>query len=820
MKKLMFAVAVSFCAAVPVFAENSFIREVSLEVDAVETIDVAACSETVIERIKGERGTIVKTGGGTLRILMMHNSKVRFDVQGGKVFFDRQMPRVCADAFLHVDASRPDTLELEEQNGTNFVVRWNDVRGNGMFATNCLAGPAWRTNPENRRAYISDVTQNGLPVVDFGPVLYEGHAEGYGATMIWSKTCTNAYEVYEVIADTPDTEECGRYTSYISSSLDRAGNYRGEQGSDKAGHIFHDNRNAYGWALGSVYHNGRLTNPNSAGMSGKWKVNDEGMSLLGFATCVESPKDVDGKYTNYAARVNSFARDYNYTFGGQRIAEYLVFTNRLDSTDREILLGYLNCKWRGVSSVYIESSYIVSSLTVAPEASVEFAQGVSVEVANISEGADLTVEKGSLELNSLINPEAYFHVDADALNTLSLDEQNGTNFVNRWDDVLSNGVYATASTKTFGDWLKDPENRRPFISEEKLNNRNVIDFGPLQVHSHTNEFGEGLGYGASMQWSSRMTSAAPARDLFAVVRDTDDVKTLYGTGNVNVTEFGQAYICDPTSRFGFRGKLLSNTWPVIAHDQGYNAEIKNSSIYADGVLKHWEASVGAGFHVMQFILPGSQDRKIRPSHFAYSYTKTSDRHILGGTKIAEYIVFDHPLDPVVRTNIYTALRTKWFNDARTVRKFGNLTVGAGASLSIPWNDVVVTNCLTVGGNLTVASVSAAAIRLASTAADVSGNLTLEDGAAITVDMLADGTFASLSATQLEFLGGGKVVFSALAGLKPRVGKMKILSGGFTAPLENLTVDASAIPKFSVCLKEKEDGLYAVISPKGTVLLVR
>ena len=814
----MFAVAASLCAAVPVFAENSFIREVSLEVDAVETIDVAAGSETVIERIKGERGTIVKTGGGTLRILMMHNSKVRFDVQGGKVFFDRQMPRVCADAFLHVDASRPDTLELEEQNGTNFVVRWNDVRGNGMFATNCLAGPAWRTNPENRRAYISDVTQNGLPVVDFGPVLYEGHAEGYGATMIWSKTCTNAYEVYEVITDTPDTEECGRYTSYISSSLDRAGNYRGEQGSDKAGHIFHDNKNAYGWALGSVYHNGRLTNPNSAGMSGKWKVNDEGMSLLGFTTCVESPKDVDGKYTNYAARVNSFARDYNYTFGGQRIAEYLVFTNRLDSTDREILLGYLNCKWRGVSSVYIESSYIVSSLTVAPEASVEFAQGVSVEVANISEGADLTVEKGSLELNSLINPEAYFHVDADALNTLSLDEQNGTNFVNRWDDVLSNGVYATASTKTFGDWLKDPENRRPFISEEKLNGRSLVDFGPLQVASHTNETGYGVGYGASLTWSARMPSGV--RESFSVVRDTDDVKTLSGTGNVKVTEFGQAYLCDPTSRFGFRGKLKSGSWPTITFDNQYNNEIKNGSVYSDGERKGWESVVGAGFHLMQFILPGSVDRKIRPSHFAYSYTKTNDRNVLGGTKIAEYIVFDHPLEGTVRTNIYSALRTKWFNDARAVQKFGNLTVGTGASVSVPWNDISVTNCLTVGGNLTVNSVKAAALRLAAPNVSVSGNLTLEDGAAITVDMLADGTFASLSATQLEFLGGGKVVFSALAGLKPRVGEMKILSGGFTAPLENLTVDASAISKFSVCLKEKEDGLYAVISPKGTVLLVR
>ena len=825
-----FAVAASLCVALPSFADDSFIRELSLIADTNAVIEVASGTETVIERLSGARGTITKTGGGKLRILKMDNSKVRFDVQEGKLFFDRQMPRVCADAFLHVDASRADTLELEEQNGTNFVVRWNDVRGNGMFATNCLAGPSWRTNPENRRAFISDVTQNGLQVVDFGPIMFKaytnefGEALGYGATMIWSKTCTNAYEVCEVISDTPEIatipndypqfkDKDGVWaTSFLSSSLDRAGNYRERIGSKSWPNVFYDSSVNYGWSHGLVYHNGTLKAANSNGTSGKFSIG-AGFSLLGFTT---REYNAEKNYSDYAARLNSFARDYNYTFGGQRLAEYLIFTNRLDDADRTALQEYLNSKWRGSFTV----SYVVSSLSVSPGADVEFAAGVSVKIANVSEGADLTVEIGSFELNALLNPEAYFHVDADALSTLSLEEQNGTNFVNRWDDVLSNGVHATASTTKFGNWLPDPENRRPFVSEEKLNNRNVIDFGPIQVASHTNELGYGAGYGASMKWSKRLPSAS--RELFTVVCDTDDVKTLYGSGNVKVAEFGQAYICDPDKQYGSRGKLMSNNWPYIVHDHGYNNEIKNGSIYADGVLKHWESIVGAGFHVMQFILPGSSDRMIRPSQFASSYVKYGGEYkrVLGGTKIAEYIVFDHPLDPVVRTNIYTALRTKWFNDARTVRKFGNLTVGAGASLSIPWNDVVVTNCLTVGGNLTVASVSAAAIRLASTAADVSGNLTLEDSAAITVDMLADGTFASLSATQLEFLGGGKVVFSALAGLKPRVGEMKILSGGFTAPLENLTVDASAIPKFSVCLKEKEDGLYAVVSPKGTVLLVR
>ena len=189
--------------AVSCFAEETVIDELSLITDTNAVVDVAAGDVTIIDKLSGNRGTVTKTGEGTLRIALLRNAKARFDVQAGKVLFGRQMPSVCADAFFHVDSSRADTLVLDEENGTNFVVRWNDVRGNGLFATNCLAGPAWRTNPEKRRTFISSVTQNGLPVVDFGPMMFQaytnelGEALGYGATMIWSEACTNVYEVYE-----------------------------------------------------------------------------------------------------------------------------------------------------------------------------------------------------------------------------------------------------------------------------------------------------------------------------------------------------------------------------------------------------------------------------------------------------------------------------------------------------------------------------------------------------------------------------------------------------------------------------------------------
>ena len=819
--------AVMACGVLP--ASETVIHELNLPVGTNAVIMVGMGDVLHIDKITGKRGTITKTGEGTLCVKRLLNRNVSLDVKEGRLFFDRQMPRVCADAFFHVDASRADTLELEERNGTNFVSRWSDVRGNGLFATNCLSGPSWRYNPESRRAFISDVRQNGLPVVDFGPIMFKaytnavGEALGYGATMIWSKTCTNVHEVYEVISDTPEVatipndypqfkDKDGIWaTSFLSSSLDRAGNYRERLGSNPYPNVFYDNSNNNGWLFGGVYHNGALKSPNAYGKSGKFSAG-AGFQLLGFTT---REQNAEKGHADYAARLNSFARDYNTTFGGQRLAEYLVFTNRLDSADRTSLQNYLNSKWRGGAS----PPYIVSSLTVAPGAEVVFAPGVSVKAANITAGSDLTVENGSFELNALNNPDAYFHVDADAAATLALESENGTNFVTRWEDALSNGVYAAASTKTFGNWLPDPGNRKPFISEERLNNRSVVDFGPLQVHSHTNETGYGIGYGASMKWTARMSSSA--RELFTVVRDTDDVKTLYKTGNVKVSEFGQAYICDPDSRHGFRGSLRENGWPYISHDNKYNVEITTGKIYVDGCLSGWKTTTaGAGFHVFNFHLAPCTG-VLKPGYFAYSYTKTNDRYVLGGTKIAEYLVFDHPLTNSVRDEIYSALRTKWFAEARALQTFGDLTLGTGVKVSFPWKDVAVTNCLTTGGDLVSESVTAAALRLTAPEASVSGSLSLDDGAAITVEQFQDGRIASLSAKSLSLAGGGTVAFSIKSGQKPAFGEWPILTyEEFSGSFEDWTFDTSSARCVSVCLKVKDDGLYAVVSPKGTVFLVR
>ena len=98
---------------------------------------------------------------------------------------------------------------------------------------------------------------------------------------------------------------------------------------------------------------------------------------------------------------------------------------------------------------------------------------------------------------------------------------------------------------------------------------------------------------------------------------------------------------------------------------------------------------------------------------------------------------------------------------------------------------------------------------------------MSDGATVTVDLLADGTFASLAAERLSLAGGGRIVFSNAADGKPVFGEVPVLTGDvFCGSTDGWTLDVSAFRTVSISLKMKDDGLYAAVSPKGTVFLVR
>ena len=314
-----------------------------------------------------------------------------------------------------------------------------------------------------------------------------------------------------------------------------------------------------------------------------------------------------------------------------------------------------------------------------------------------------------------------------------------------------------------------------------------------------------------------MTSGA--REAFTVTRDTVDVKTLY---SVVGSKHGPAYICDPDSQHGYRHQLVNNDYPNISYDNAYNNSIKNGKIYVDGTsrgFKNWR--VPEGFHLFNFQL--ANDALIKPQWFGYSRPKDGNTYAYawGGTKIAEYLVFPNVLSNDVRSAIYSALRTKWFDATNRVMTVRNLAVAPGASLAVKWQDVAVANRLTVGGTLKADAVSAAALALPAPGAQVDGALTVKAGAEVTVDVQEDGSLAGLSANALTLSGGGRVVVANPAAFCPAAGEHPVLvSEGAVASAGAWTVEAPGITKMSAALVERADGLYVRFEPKGMMFIVR
>ncbi len=825
----------------PLSAAETYLGELSLLTDTNAVLNVASGDVAVLGNISGNRGTVTKTGGGLLRICEVENDKLRLVVNEGKVLFDLPRPSTLEKAFFHVDSSRTDTLVTEEENGTNFVVRWNDVRGNGIFATNCMYTAKWRPDPENRRAFISSVTQNGMPVVDFGEMLLNAYTNssgescgGYGATMIWNRECTNAYEVYQVVSDTPDV-------MLLKGKLNDAGisgNHRGVsflslswgQGSSRRAYL---NENVYpnileytssnnGWIYGCVYLN---KNPTSDKPVYGRKAPPAGFNLLGFTSRQDNAETAENE--NYTANLDSFARDYVYSFGGQRLAEYVVFTNRLTAAEREDIQKYLYWKWKG-------ASVNISSISVADGASVEMAPGVTVSIAYISDGADVILRNGTYEINPLMIPEANFHVDASCTESLSTQIENGTNFVNQWADVLSNGVYATAASKeTLPQgltYLPDPEKRRPFISVETLNGLPVIDFGSLLVASHTNQTGYGIGYGASMKWSN----AKDTWEVFTVARDTEDVDGLAKKGNIESSvneEHGMAHICIPDDARLFRGNLKNTGYPNLFVNHGNNNAASQGVLIVDDndPIKN-EASIeryvpAKGFHLFNYQLTTASG--IKPNWFGYSRAKHSSSLYMksfGGTKIAEYIALPVLLSNDVRQAVHSALRTKWFGIEKREMSLKNLAIDDKAKVTVPWNSISVAGTFSIGGEVDVSAVSAANVLLTREGAAVSGSFTLAAGATVKVRVGADGTLAGVEAKSVTLSGGGKIVLiKEDSGAKtPDIGSYPVIVGSesFSGTLDGWSLDVSVLGKRSCALELRNDGIYLKVAAKGMSLVVR
>ena len=276
-------------------------------------------------------------------------------------------------AVLHLDASAPGTLDLVCVNGTNFVRKWVDVRGNGAYATNHF--------DDAHMPFISpDVTQNGLPVVDFGSLKTPyntndvGEALGYGAAMKFNETMV-PHEGITVVSDTPDVADgtwssCDGFSSmYGMSFFSRLGlnaNHYQERGrlrSDGAPYIYSGDGNNNPFAYGTNI------------VDGVWETNPRSYALPSGFHVVEISPRAPGDYfrcTHLAAQKQTAD---NASYGGQRIAEYILFKPKLIETERDCVYRAIRKKWFG------EAKARTNSVVLVPEGSSYSEQNVDLAVS-------------------------------------------------------------------------------------------------------------------------------------------------------------------------------------------------------------------------------------------------------------------------------------------------------------------------------------------------------------------------------------------------------------------------------------------------------
>lgn len=225
---------------------------------------------------------------------------------GSNLVWSSALPSGTTDfgAWFHVDASAATSFVLAPENGTNFVARWNDWRGNGLYSlSNSAALPYVLLSAQNGRN-----TLGILPYTAIGSGLPYPHLK-------WSVSSADIRSVFAVFKK----DNTANFTPLIGSGLflDLAGE----------GAYF-----VYGDAWCSPYI-----------ISGTNRVN--GVVTAAESVAAGPDYTVVSLLSSGPLRADNFGLDRIYRSGGQYIAEMLIFTNAVSDSVVSNIESYLSAKW-------------------------------------------------------------------------------------------------------------------------------------------------------------------------------------------------------------------------------------------------------------------------------------------------------------------------------------------------------------------------------------------------------------------------------------------------------------------------------------------
>lgn len=325
----------------------------AMVVNELTTITVGeGATESIAGYVAGN-STLVKAGAGTLvwTNAVTFGGETRLDAGSLKLvneplnLDDPALTNLLRKSIFWIDAADDAsftynlTTNLDLSVTTNSVQTWKDKLGRNTAAAGAIT--ASRTVKPTRTG-----SKNGLPTVDFGP-------QFTGASMEFTRITTIRTVFWVVdINQTNNLFLLGDTSTYHFHRNDSNGSY---WGGNTSGNV----------RDGATYNNGaRVISPTT--------------------TLIPTDYQMLSLVTTGAIQANALCSDRNIAdrFGGQRIAEILIYDKALSDSERKAVEAYLRKKWNTATEDTSEFNRL-QTLTIAGENTIVAKEGAAISVGNL-----------------------------------------------------------------------------------------------------------------------------------------------------------------------------------------------------------------------------------------------------------------------------------------------------------------------------------------------------------------------------------------------------------------------------------------------------
>ena len=719
---------------------------------AATGLTVPAGHEVHVRSVAVQSSSLVKKGGGTLRVDMLYPPTVT--VEGGAVAFNNSSIATDAPAdgaYLWLDATKDDTLSKVQPGGdfgtTNYVSTWKDCRdGIDLYATATVSGAASAAAAEPP-IMPTPITLEGRQALSFGD---------YG----------------------PGTLAMMKFPSFGTSKA-YAGFIVVRNRASNSGQNIFGCSNIELMRGGVQLHCPTYSNPKA--QSAKWTINGEPVDPCNLTT-------EQLKYANYNDRTSVIAFsglnpvrcdglcfDRETRSGRMNIGEVIIYHHPISESERVQTEAYLMKKWLNRDHPEALFGRNVSSLSFADDTPVVFGMEADAEIAEVSGGdgnlvktgdgdvtirrietsnpvTNIVVEGGSLGIPAVgsakfhrLQDDMLYHLDA--MDTSTLTMVDGTK-VSRWKDCRKgSSVYMNScwpNNIPDSDFAKVVKGYPTLVDVETRSGvtRKMLDLGYQMDNNAT--LAPPVTNSAMLRFPSVQTGLRETLSIFADAHGRRDIPFF------STVDWGLVHI---------RG--YNNNGRLFANDTTYTGNWADGYVSIDCTpISSTAAVYPAGVHLLSMCTAAG-------TSFNFAAFGNERKYRAGGCMIGEQIGFTRELNATEREFLQKRLMAKWFGESQMVftNECDSIEVMLGATFEVASDGyidegVLVADRLAGGGTIVADRVETLYAEtmpmglLEYAPLTVSGTLAFGEGAVLKARLgsrrgVQSGTYTLLAADSIE-----------------------------------------------------------------------